>query len=440
MSKVIFDSPDLYAGKFDFYSDGSSPKLLRELSDFLMNNSNEISKICFASYLFNNEKLHQCFKDLNELGIDIEVFSIPLEGYDNTKPKRIIDLQSRNDVFPNVMSKYDLAYPIYEEMKNIDIDGYTLYVFPHMYIRSEWVNPFSRGAMPYSLHTKSIYIKLKNGKSYSALTSSNLAVRDLVKDECLLILENDEEACRSSEAFFSALKDNSILVRDFDENASYYDYQIALKPYDRHTNNLFTAPFFEDSPVVAENRVTSLIKAAKERIYICAQHICAIDYTYIKGYETGRSDNERVEKAGFLSEVLKKAEEGLDVRCVSQTFVDSNGNTHGCRRPQNTAGFRKFIGRYSQQKNAKYAANESVHSKYIIIDDTLIVTTCNFTPTQFIYLKHVDIPKFKKIPNISYKGIHSEVGQFIFIENPKACKVFKKNFEYLWDKKNTFHY
>ena len=42
----------------------------------------------------------------------------------------------------------------------------------------------------------------------------------------------------------------------------------------------------------------------------------------------------------------------------------------------------------------------------LIIDDITIITTANFTPTQFIYLPNVDIPEY------NYSGIHSEVGAY----------------------------
>ena len=82
-----------------------------------------------------------------------------------------------------------MAEAIYNRIKSSRNSNFNLFIFPHMYIRSPRVRPFSRGDMPYSLHAKSIFIKYKNGGGAVGLTSSNLATRDMVKDEMMLLVE-----------------------------------------------------------------------------------------------------------------------------------------------------------------------------------------------------------------------------------------------------------
>ena len=74
-----------------------------------------------------------------------------------------------------------------------------------------------------------------------------------------------------------------------------------------------------------------------------------------------------------------------------------------------------------------YCANKNIHSKFIVADDHLIVTSFNYTPTQFIYLGHVDIPEFYHVPGHSYEGIHSEVGQMIILEDRKFADLLILN-------------
>lgn len=51
-------------------------------------------------YLFNNKILHEIFYKLSQSSIDIHIVSIPLEGYDSSNIKEIIDVN-------NYQNKYD---------------------------------------------------------------------------------------------------------------------------------------------------------------------------------------------------------------------------------------------------------------------------------------------------------------------------------------------
>ena len=72
--------------------------------------------------------------------------------------------------------------------------------------------------------------------------------------------------------------------------------------------------------------------------------------------------------------------------------------------------------------------NNNVHSKYIIVDNALIVTTFNYTPTQFTYIEDVKIPAFDSNPSLSYEGVHSEVGHMAVTEDPKTIDLYEHNF------------
>lgn len=417
---LFIDSPMFYPAGVKFFTQGSSPKILSEFVDFLYSRAHVIDTVYLCLYLYNNEILHNALLNLSKKGIPVHVISIPLEGYDSAKPRDLYDANQPLSPALKSQTKYDLAEKLYRGVKNSPVDYFTLHIFPHMYIRSPRVRPFSRGRMPYSLHGKSFYIKYKTGGGAMGLTSSNLAARDLVKDELMVVSENDPASNIAAQAFFNALISNAIPIDDFDDGKGYYDYpikrcQIAVPK----SNTLYIAPFYQNAQAKAEMFLQNLIKGARERVLLCAQHICA---------------------PGILGAILEKSKDGVAVRCLSQTFVDGAGRSHGCRRPENTGAFGDFIREYEKYDHCAYAANESVHSKFIIVDDTAVVTTCNLTPTQFIYRENVNISRFDNMPGLAYRGIHSEVGQFLVVKDQRICKALEENFDSIWCRPATYHH
>jgi len=417
---LFIDSPECYQVDAKFFSEGSSPKILCEFLAFISSRRDVIDSIYLCLYLYNNKILHDELLKLSEFGVKVNIISIPLEGYDDTNPKNIYNVN--NPVTPAFtgQTKRSLAQKIYSEMRSTYNDFFKLYIFPHISIRSSRVKPFSRGMMPYSLHGKSIYIKYKDGSGAIGLTSSNLAVRDMIKDEIMVISESNVIFNKMAQHFFNSLITNSILINEFDETTQYLDYQINLSPEAAsHPQMIYTAPFYNDFQTKAKRSLLTLMNSAKERIFVCAQHICEED---------------------ILKAVIAKSENGVEIKCLSQTFVDASGNSHYCRRPVNSRAFRDFIREYEKHSNCMYAVNDSVHSKFMVVDDDAILTTCNLTPTQFIYNGNVNIPKFDNIPNVSYHGIHSEVGQFLILKDEEICDLLIKHFENIWNREDTHHH
>lgn len=294
---------------------------------------------------------------------------------------------------------------------------------------------FSRGALPYSLHLKSMLIETEED-TISVLSSSSLAVRDKIKMENLIICENDRYINEPNRLFFSHLIQTSIPIQDFDLENDYTNYEVPIFQNPSNSKCFFISPFYENSPFEAEERLRSLIHKAKRRIYIAAQHIAAYKYAYPGKFAVPACTGS-VNKNGFLFDVIEKASQGLDVRCLSQTFVNSNGESLGCRKPQNKGSFAEFIKHYERQPTARYACNSNFHSKYIIIDDAVVITSCNFTPTEFIYLKNVNIPRFYGMPGMSYNGIFSEVGQYLFLKEQATIGAYLEDFQNVWNLDST---
>lgn len=425
---LFFDGPHTgkYNNKFDFYSQGNSPRLIEIITKFINSRISEIEHIYGAMYLFNNMHLFELLKKVSTFGAKVDIISIPIEGYDDNKPQKIIDFFTKNTIHAS-KTKLDLAEDVYNEVLSSPLSNFNLYVFPHMYLRSEYVNPFSRGNMPYSLHIKTFYIKMRDGSSYGISTSSNLAVRDLVKEEMMAIYENSVSEKNASEIFFSELIKQSYLLKNFDSTKDWANLKISKAvPHDKISNSFF-APFFVNSPTIMEDYIGKIIRRGRKRIYIVGQHVCSYQYSFNDNYTTSYN---KVNRSGFLSEVLNKPIK-MDIKILSQTFVDENGESIDCRAPANKQKFIEFFRAYKQNSVGEYYVNENIHLKFIVVDDYVIISTSNFTPTQFIYIENVDIKSFKEMPGLSYSGTHSEVGQILFLDNKTIADQLCEHFNLL---------
>jgi len=431
---AYFDTPTNYPNKFGFYDVGSSPFLLQQLLDFLKEDEDTIEEIKIGLYLFNNEILNTRLIELAIRGVKIDIITIPIEGYDAEKPKEIIDIKTGEVIACG--SKYDFAKKIFEAYYKKEIPNSTLYFFPHMYLRSEKVKNFSRGEMPYSLHLKSFLIKHKNKPGIIGISSSNFAVRDLVKEENLLIIKNEADYFNPAYSFFNTLIENSLPIYDFNFKKDYTNYEIKLAAQPVSTRINFIAPFYFDSAFKAEEEIFNLISSATSSIKIVAQHICPVAYSFNGNFHSA-FENKIINKDGLLKTLIEKANNGVKVEFISQTFASSENDTMQFRTPVNKKAFIDFYDAIKNIPNIAYAVNENVHSKYIIADEKVFVSSFNYTPTQFIYLDNVDIPTFKNNPGKSYKGIHCETGQYCIIHNIETVKMYENNFNNLLAKKDT---
>lgn len=406
------------------YTDlGSSPNFFKSFTSWLLSNKNDISTIDISIFLFNNRKLYDVLLDLANHGINVNVYSIPLEGYDK-KTAEIIDADTGDSLGRH--SKYSLAQDVYNEFIINPHPNMRLYIFPHTYVRSKNMLKFSRGALPYSLHIKHFAATLKNGDMVAGLASSNLAVRDESKIEAAVIARLSPGEIHSTRDFYAGLRENSIPICEFDPEE---EYRITMREKPGKSRAMYIAPFYFDSPVDFEENLKTMVSHAQNRIIICGQHVCAYNYTVPSRYTNSRSKNQSGRSDGFLASVLSKIEAGIDVQIISQTYCDRQG-THGCREPQNQEAFINFI-EAARSAGCTYYVNERIHSKFIIIDDITIITTANFTPTQFIYLPDVDIPEY------NYTGIHSEVGTYFVISSKELADKMVQHYEGLLDDVST---
>lgn len=402
-------------GNEKIYDDlGGSPKLLTDLCQWLQRQKHNIVSVDMALYLFNNAYLFSVLKELADSGCRVCVYSIPLEGYDAASSMEIRSHLSGDPIGRH--TKYDLAEKLYEKIRNLNHPNLSLRIVPHMYIRSRYVKPFSRGDMPYSLHCKTFLIQLRGGRFCAGLTSSNFAVRDAQKIELACIMPLGEAEIASSTDFYSGLFENSVPVEHFDPTADYAHWKIRLRSAPKSSQTMYIAPFYENSPEQFEHQLIELIRRTKRRIVIAAQHLCAYEYT---SFASSCGTAYPVRREGFLTHVLRKAQEGVPAVFLSQTYADGTDRPN-VRRPQNIQSFIRFAHAAKKTGNCSYYVNRSLHAKYLIADDTVIVMTCNLTPSQFLYLPDVTISSFAHMPNMTYSGIFCEHGAYFISHNPET--------------------
>ncbi len=432
---ILFDEPP--PKETNRYSNiGPSPKIFNYLKSYLQEHQNEIESINLALYLFNNFELHSIFQKLALKGIKINVISIPLEGYDNSYPQTIY-YDSGEWAFKKRQTKKSLAQIVYQGFINTPIEGYNLYIFPHAYIRSSKIKPFSRGKIPYSLHIKSLLISFKNGTVVNGLLSSNMAVRDLPKYDNMLLQELTGQQKKPVQLFFNHLINSSVHIRNYIQQINSINYPFHLEESNQCMNNYFVSPFYKNSPMVAEKIISELISSAQKRIWVMAQHLSAFNYSYPLNYRIKKKINVKKRVKGILYNLMEKANDGVQVKCLTQTYACDSEPTQKFRCPTNTYHFKQFITAYKKLPNASYGVNKNIHSKYIIVDDKVVVTTFNYTPSQFIYLPYVKIETFDYIPDLKYEGIFSEVGQLIKLESKKETNYYIENFESVWKNDQT---
>ncbi|WP_405399631.1 hypothetical protein [Maribacter sp. Asnod2-G09] len=437
--KTFLDEPDNYKNRFDFYEQGGSPLLLEKFIETIEQQRGDIEEINISWYLYNNQHLHDYLKEVAADGIIVNVITIPLEGYDNNKPKFLENLIT-GEKSDKSATKYNLARKIYGEMYRSTLhEHFNLYVFPHLYVRSARVKKFSRGSLPYSLHIKSAYIKKKNGYLI-LLSSSNLAVRDLVKNESMICIEDEPNYEENIKAFYKNLIRNSIAIKDYKTSLNTTCNTYDKLEYKFSNSAFITAPFYDNSANILEKTLSEHILAAKERIIVCAQHLAAFNYKFNAKHHATINKSEI--RKGILGNVIAMTNKGIEVTFLSQTFAPLTEDAEKFkemkfRRPANANSFQQFYSKIKSSENIEYFVNEHIHSKFILIDNMLIYCSYNFTPTQFIYLDNVNITQFTNMPELNYSGIHCEVGMHLVIKDQNTIKAFENNVTSIKRKKET---
>ena len=425
---LSFDGPhiDNNNNDYNFYAEGCSPYIFAKIVKFIKDNKNSIREINFSLYLFDNLLLANELLKLSRQGVVINVYSIPLDGYDKKTAKNPVfksffstkKLNQRKSE-ANKSSKYCLAERIYSYFAQHD--NINLFIYDHIYLRSRHIKPFARGQAPYSLHIKSIFVEMKDGQSYTGLTSSNLALRDLRKEEMYLLIKNSAKSHTTNIDFYAALKRNACHIKDFHqrENWIYRDQCSQCNNFE-FAGIFYTASFLYNSNYLLANTLKNVLSQANTRIYICAQHVNLT-----------------------IPPLQNKT---VPINIITQTYIDDsydmtsncitiNGEKIRTRVPANKESFKLFIRNIRDNYKARYYVNDHIHLKFIVVDDTVIISTGNFTATQLIYTK-IAIQKFDHFQG-AYQGIFSEINTYYQIRDAELANTLVSHFNMLKKRPNS---
>lgn len=391
---------------------GSSPYLLKNLLNELSN----AAEIKLSFFLYNNPFLHEELERLSEQGCSVQIYSIPLNGY----TKQLVQIHNPIKNIRFTSSKYIYAEKIYKRIENKQFSRISLRLFPHTY---QWYKQlFSRGKEAYSLHNKSLLITMRNGDIKCISLSSNLAFADPPHSDNMLIVENETHTINMFRSYFELLDKHSLSLNDYEEfSKSKFDFEYQVKPTDLNPNNFqgcyFSAPFIsyngQGSNHFVQEKIIDFLKLAKHRIYICSQHFMDI----------GSFDKAAKSILTSLGEYAN-LKPTMEIRVLKQTRADNQAQ-----------GKRTYLAEeyLKQIENAQQRyLSPTVHDKFIIADNKIVVMTANITPTQFAWGFPYDMKYEVNNEIFTVQNCFSEINSFHFIDDAELTERYTIHFQNLW--------
>lgn len=387
---------------------GACPELL----DDLLKELDGAKEVHIAAYLFNNMEYCDKLIDLAKKGCKVSITSIPIWGYSTTK-KKVSDIGK--------VSAQELAEEVYNKLSQEP--NIRLYIFNHMYV---WYKPtYSTNSVPYSFHIKAVTIELEDVNK-CIISSGNFKVTDPPHSDNLLVIENEAQIFDIFKQFMSVIENKAEPYntykqshRSIDDDFSHVFKENPVNLGNKET--IFTAPFVKVNGVgsnhYAGNRICDMIEKADKQVLICAQH-----FHDVLPYD----DSVQSTILGALTR-LRNNRPGVDIKVLKQ--VASSGLADK-RRAAITETYCEYKIKVEQK------INKLTHDKFIIVDDAVIVTSANFTPTQFVFAER----------NMSLRNgvirkydVFSEVNGFVIVRDQDVYKNYKDHFDKLWSNGEKIH-
>ncbi|WP_445491601.1 phospholipase D-like domain-containing protein [Niallia sp. 03133] len=406
--RAYFDIPDRDKKHFK----GSSPVLTDKLIEELQG----ASSIYISFFLFNNPGLQKELEILSRTGCKVKIYSLPLQGYD----KRKLTIYKNNYKESFLSSKFEYASKIYkriEENENIELK-----LFPHTYVW--YTQKFSRGKEAYSLHNKSILASFPEGSFKCISSSCNFALGDPPHSENFLVVENCLDTLKMFKVYFTLLDKHTFIKEEYYNFAKEnYDFQYIVKPFDckdEFKNCYFTAPFIKYDGIgsnhYVQSRIVKFLNEAKNKIYICSQHFSNIN----------PFDRKSLSIVEELAKI-KQQKPDIKVKILKQTRAKDQAQG---KRTQETEEFLSKVEGVDQK-----FWKPIIHDKFIIVDDQVLVSTANFTSTQFAWKEghkmKYEVSGAKKTYEVY--NTFSEINSFHFIEDKQIVTSYENHFNNLWD-------
>lgn len=416
--RSVFDSPQSYPSSDDYFLQGCNPALLRFLLDYIEEKTNELTEVHLSLPVYNNSFLHYALEQLAEKGVKVTIITKPIDSYRNSQPGWVTDLATGKAAFDTAKTPYQLARPFFAEAYQKPQENFQLRVFPHLAIKNHEGNPFAKGQQPYSLELTACLFLFRQGGAV-AFSSSDMCCGEQVKEGHLLLEEQNWALLKNTQRFFAALTAQSIVLHDFKFSIQYNHHSFAALPMSQQLPIFFLAPFYQDSPSLAEEELVKRIRQAKKRIWIQSPIINCYEYSVDGHFHSGLED-ELIEHYGFVRAILERAAAGAEVRFLSSRF------------PEEAANFAEFRRIAQVTPNNQMATIPGLSSNFLILDDQLIFSSSPFRSDVFVYLDQVRIQGFTEAEEEGFTGIFSTTSFFWLVEDAGLTDAYQRHFEYLW--------
>lgn len=407
----FIDTPYNYPNPEACYKQGDNPKILDLILKWFSEQINYIKAISTSHFLFNNKYFLQPLIEISKMNRKVRIFTIPLAGYDMSM-RSVIDISSNET---SQGSKRQFAEEVYEEAKKQNTACFQMWINPKRYAFSKDLRPYARGengreSLPYAHHDKKILVELTNGKAVLFSTSNNFVVGDPPKFEHLLQAELDQLELEFLQNDFKKLEEMSVPINSYREEPEklYYRYvqPVSHTSVKQPDNLMLISPSYTNSGKQVIDRVGGEMLKVEKRLYISVEHIAMV--------------------SGLISSDLAKTlnSRGVNVTCISARYVTPPGvnqNLFGTET-YNTQSFTSFQALVLANPRWSLYFHPSMHGKIIIADDIVILSSFNYSPTQFLYGEDIDIPYFTYYESyISYRGDSSEIGHCVIIKNKELA-------------------
>ncbi len=390
--------------------EGSCPELIYDL----FNELRGATEIHIAAYLFNNPIYYNFLSDQVDNGCRVQITSLPISGY-NDKPVRVKG-------YADKVSGRQLAQETYNKI--ITKPNMVLKIFPHLYV---WYGALYVGGGPsYSFHVKAVYAKFPKGHNKCILSSGNFMTTDPFHSDNIIVFEDMQNYEIPFKNFFADLEKHSVPYSDFIKDFAQYEKQFLysfvgneiIVSQKQSENCFFSAPFYFYGTVgsnhYAGNKIIELIESAEKKIWICAQH-----FHDLISFDPSRETIVGALYKKFLSNPY------IEILLLKQV-------PHSSLADKRRAGIAETLFQFVMKVDQRF--NNLAHDKFMVIDNKLLVSTANYTPTQFAFGKRKMVLG-KGENKLVKEDYFSEVNGFAIIDNcPKnILDAYSNHFETLWE-------
>lgn len=301
--KLLFDTKFDYMS--DYYKEGRNPRILEEITKYILSRKEDMKEIYVVVPDLTNNYLDALLRALQLKGVKVSVLSIPIEEY---RDKMLRTNETKREVAKKIMVSANYEYKLGKKF------GFSM-----------------------------LYMKGDTKKSL-VLTSSDFGLGEKIKDEILVILEED----------VSGFRDLDGLI-----NKIFYDDKSKPKEKVSYGKVITFGYFYKNSNKDLEDLLVRHIARCQNRLIIGSQCLT----------------NGKV-----LEEILSLME--VNPRIMVNTIGDESWIENK----------KSIIEAHNNIKShgIEYFLNDRLNGNFLVVDKKLIIMTNDFSSNNFTYTNETD--------------------------------------------------